>query len=331
MTNGLIKVTGFDLQRTGLVPTQDVTPEQCLAAARALHFVDGCVDWAAGDLLLLTEKVYGGTYDQVMEALGFAYQRCNAAKWTAKRFEFIRRRTNLPFSMHYTVASLPRRQQDQLLDRAEENKWTRGKLRAEVRRLKKEREAALAGPIPAGQYRVLYADPPWEYADELVDGYGAAEHHYLTMSADELCALPVSGSAAADAVLFLWATVPVLPDALRVVGAWGFEYKTLFIWDKVRHNYGHYNSVRAELLLVCTRGSCLPDSKELHDSVVCIERSENHSEKPEEFRRLIDGLYTWGPRLELFATKQSKGWETWGSQAAPKTTPRITGPDSRSP
>jgi N6-adenosine-specific RNA methylase IME4 len=134
------------------------------------------------------------------------------------------------------------------------------------------------------------------------------------MSVDELCALSVAERAADDAVLFLWATAPLLPESLRVAASWSFEYKALFVWDKVRHNFGHYNSVRAELLLLCTRGSCLPDSKELHDNVVSIERTDEHSEKPEEFRRLIDGLYTWGPRLELFARSRRDGWVPWGNE-----------------
>src|SRR4030095_7531257 len=98
--------------------------------------------------------------------------------------------------------------------------------------------------------------------------------------------------------------------------AWGFEYKTAFIWDKVKHNYGHYNSVRHELLLIATKGSCVPDSNELYDSVVVIEREE-HSSKPEYFRSIIDEMYRpkGKDRIELFArSKLPKGWIGWGLQ-----------------
>jgi DNA (cytosine-5)-methyltransferase 1 len=77
---------------------------------------------------------------------------------------------------------------------------------------------------------------------------------------------------------------------------------------------GHYNSVRHELLLVCTKGSCTPDVSKLFDSVVSIERSETHSEKPEFFREIIDTLYPYGKRIELFARKSADGWERWGNQ-----------------
>ena len=107
----------------------------------------------------------------------------------------------------------------------------------------------------------------------------------------------------------------MLTLAFELVDSWGFKYKTLFVWDKVKHNYGHYNSVRNELLLICTRGSCTPDNVKLFDSVQQIERSKVHSQKPEEFRKIIETLYTWGNKIELFARKRTSGWDVWGNQS----------------
>lgn len=168
-------------------------------------------------------------------------------------------------------------------------------------------------PAMIGKYRVIYADPPWKYNDKLVDGYGPAEFHYPTMSIEELCLLPVKELAEDNAVLFLWVTSPLLEDAFRVIRAWGFEYKTSFVWDKVKHNMGHYNSVRHEFLLVCVRGSCTPDNMRLYDSVQSIERTE-HSTKPEEFRNIIDDIYQRGSKIELFARRTVEGWEAWGNE-----------------
>jgi len=165
------------------------------------------------------------------------------------------------------------------------------------------------------KYRVIYADPPWSYGNKLTEGYGAAENHYPTMSIDELCALPVADMTNGNAVLFLWTTSPLLKESFKVIDAWGFKYKTSFVWDKVRHNMGHYNSVRHEFLLVCTKGSCTPDVSKLFDSVVVCERSDKHSEKPEVFREMIDTLYTRGNKIELFARKSVPGWDVWGNQA----------------
>ena len=190
---------------------------------------------------------------------------------------------------------------------------TKTQMLRDVKRDAVKREVA---EFPSDKYRVIYADPPWAYSDKCEDGAvqaGGSERHYPAMTLVELCALPIRELADDNAVLFLWATSPMLPEAMTVATAWGFAYKASFIWDKIKHNMGHYNSVRHELLLICTRGSCLPDSKELIDSVQSIERTE-HSVKPEAFRVIIDQLYPAGKRIELFARRKVANWEAWGNE-----------------
>ena len=167
--------------------------------------------------------------------------------------------------------------------------------------------------LPTDKYRVIYADPPWNYGNSGLDDYGHAERHYPTMSIEELGRLQVPEIAAENSVLFIWTTSPLLEDCFRVIRMWGFNYKTSFIWNKVKHNFGYYNSVRHEFLLICTKGSCLPDNSKLFNSVQSIERKA-HSEKPDEFREIIDTLYTKGKKIELFSRKKVKGWDVWGNQ-----------------
>lgn len=193
-------------------------------------------------------------------------------------------------------------------------------LKQERKEQKAKQKAAARINAPEGTYRVIYADPPWSYGDKRGDGtnneYTGAEHHYPSMSIDELCELPVRAIAQDDAVLFMWVTSPLLYEAAPLIEAWGFQYKACFVWDKVGHNVGHYNSVRHEFLLICTRGSCTPDVKKLHDSVVSIEKTRKHSEKPEEFRALIDAMYPEGERIELFRRGDApEGWNIWGNEA----------------
>lgn len=168
-------------------------------------------------------------------------------------------------------------------------------------------------PKLEGKYRVIYADPPWKYGNTMPEYFKEQADHYPLMTIDEICALPVKELAEDNAVLFLWATSPILEDVFKVINAWGFKYKASFVWDKVKHNMGHYNSVRHEFLLIATRGSCLPDVPKLFDSVVSVERTA-HSEKPEIFREIIDTLYPYGRRIELFARKRIKGWDVYGNQ-----------------
>jgi len=182
------------------------------------------------------------------------------------------------------------------------------------------RQKADPPPFPDDKYRVWYADPPWEYGNSGVigetDNYGHVERHYPSMSIAELCEIgpEIKARCLPDAVLFLWVTSPLLEECFPVIQAWGFKYKTSFVWDKVRHNYGHYNSVRHEFLLVCTRGSCTPDVQKLFDSVQSIERTDKHSEKPGEFRQIIQTLYPHGQRIELFARVTVDGWDSWGNE-----------------
>jgi N6-adenosine-specific RNA methylase IME4 len=190
---------------------------------------------------------------------------------------------------------------------------------AAQRRAKREAIAAaarLAADLPTARFRVVYADPPWSYHDKADAGAvqsGGAEQHYPSMSIAELCALPVASICESNAVLFLWTTSPLLAESFEVIKAWGFTYKSSFVWDKHAHNMGHYNSVRHEFLLVCVRGSCPPDVPKLFDSVQKTGRTE-HSEKPGVFRIIIDTLYPHGKRVELFARETVKGWTSWGNE-----------------
>lgn len=203
-----------------------------------------------------------------------------------------------------------------------------GDVRSAVRTAKKEDyneriETAKPSPLQ-GTYRIIYADPPWKYVGlNQADEYGHAERHYDCLDDNQLKAYkPGEGArlvrdmADKNSVLFMWVTSPLLARCFPIIEAWGFEYKSSFVWDKVKHNMGHYNSVRHEFLLICTRGSCKPDVPKLIDSVQSIERSNKHSQKPEEFYTIIDGLYDHGRKLELFSRQKRAGWDFDGNELA---------------
>lgn len=200
------------------------------------------------------------------------------------------------------------------------------KLAAEInrKRLEERRERHLeegrtSVPAPsfdAPTFRVVYADPPWRYGQSgLVSAdWGMAEDHYPTMPLADLKAVPVSRMALPDSVLFLWATSPMLADALDLMAAWGFTYKSSVVWDKGRSFLGSYVHISHELLLIGTRGSCVADVKHTAGSVFRVP-SGKHSAKPDEFRALIDSLYTYGNRIELFRRGEApEGWHVWGNE-----------------
>lgn len=161
-----------------------------------------------------------------------------------------------------------------------------------------------------GPFDIIYADPPWQYSNDGMSG--AAANHYPTMPTDEICDLDVEGIASDDAVLFLWTTNPHLPDAMRVMEAWGFEYKTNLVWVKDKGTgIAFYLNGYHELLLIGTKGSMLPQKKP--KSVLDTKRGE-HSRKPDEIYDLIDEMYPGLSRVELFCRRPRGGWAVWGNE-----------------
>ena len=173
------------------------------------------------------------------------------------------------------------------------------------------------------KYQVIYADPPWDYQQCRLSG--SAKKHYPTMRIEKLCALPVAEIADRDCALFLWATFPQLPEALRLIKAWGFVYKTVaFVWLKQNrkaltwfYGLGFWTRSNAEICLLATKGHPKRQSAGIHQLV--ISPVERHSKKPDEVREKIVELMGDVPRIELFARQQTPGWDVWGNEVENST------------
>lgn len=168
------------------------------------------------------------------------------------------------------------------------------------------------------RYQIIYADPPWQYADKGCNGN--AEGHYSTMSLSEIKALPIATLAADDAVLLMWATWPLLPEAIAVIAAWGFRYKSIgFLWvKKNKSDCGHFFGLgrwtrgNSEVCLLATRGK--PKRVNAAVSQLCFEPLTQHSAKPDEIRHRIVELLGDVPRIELFARQRVSGWAAFGNE-----------------
>lgn len=175
--------------------------------------------------------------------------------------------------------------------------------------------APLAAGRSAERYPVIYADPPWRY-EHVETESRAIENQYPTMDLGAICALQVEKLSTPDAVLFLWATSPKLAEALQVVTAWGFTYRTSMVWVKDKIGMGYYARQRHELLLIATRGTPpIPAPANRPDSVIEATRGK-HSTKPDEFAAAIEAMYPGLPRLEMFCRSPRAGWDVWGNEAA---------------
>ena len=148
-----------------------------------------------------------------------------------------------------------------------------------------------------GKYFVIYADPPWRFANTGVRG--AAEDEYPTMSLEELLDLEVAPLAQDDSVLFLWSTNTHVREAMEVMSAWGFEYRTNFAWLKPKvTRFRFYHKAKHELLLLGTRGTGLmPPGEVLVESVIEA-ANDVHSKKPEIVYEIIESYYPNAPKME---------------------------------
>lgn len=164
-------------------------------------------------------------------------------------------------------------------------------------------------PVGAEPFRTVLADPAWTYNQATARGGVASE--YATMSTRQIAELPVEAVASRNSVLLLWSANPMLKDALRVMDAWGFEYKTKITWCKNTFGTGFWVRSKTEDLLIGTRGK--PPLPEVAPPSVLHAVNRGHSQKPPEIYPVAERLGA-GPRLELFARERRHGWASWGNQ-----------------
>jgi N6-adenosine-specific RNA methylase IME4 len=190
--------------------------------------------------------------------------------------------------------------------------------RADRERAMAERTEAAAAELADSErrYAVILADPPWRFEPWSPTGMDrAADNHYPTVTVDKLKAMTVPK--APTSILFLWATAPMLLEALAVMAAWGFAYKTHLVWAKDKVGTGYWARSRHELLLIGTRGDVPAPAMGLQpESVIEAPRGE-HSVKPDEFRVIIEAMFPNCPRLEMFARTPREGWDSWGNEIDP--------------
>lgn len=189
------------------------------------------------------------------------------------------------------------------------------------------------------KYDVIYADPPWKYDDSGCQG--AAAKQYRTTNIDELCKLPIGQIANKNAVLFMWATYPKLEEALKLIKAWGFTYKSIaFQWVKLNRKMdidtmtremfvsksiddamkrccffglGRWTRGNTEPCLIAVKGKVKRVSASVGQLV--FSPLTTHSAKPPIVRQKIESLIGGGQRIELFARNAYPGWDCWGDEA----------------
>ena len=172
--------------------------------------------------------------------------------------------------------------------------------------------------FPDKKYQIIYADPPW-----LERGGGkikrGADRHYALMKTKDIILLPINSLAADNAHLYLWTTNNFLPDALKVMTSWDFEYKTTITWVKDRFGLGQYFRGQTEHCLFGVRGMLpykIVEDKRQQGATVIFSPRTKHSKKPYAMRELIERVSDRDGfnKIELFARNKIDGWDSWGNE-----------------
>ena len=314
----IIKFQKAQFEKNKLIIHDTISIDEWKELGQSLKQVEGSVqfwigDWARyGDKRGFTGKYTDPkVYDELEELTGLKRDTLITYKSVSSSVDSLLRNKDLSFNHHKEVAKLPPEKQETYLKRASEEKLSVRNLREEVRKDKVTFQENVK--LPNDKYDLVYADPPWQYGNSLPNYVTTPADYYPLMSIDEICAMPIKNMVNDNAVLFLWVTSPILEEAFQVVKAWGFKYKTSFIWDKIKHNMGHYSSVRHEILLLCIRGSYPLHNVKLYDSVLSLERTA-HSKKPEYYYEMIEDIYCNAKKIELFSRMKRNNWDNYGNQ-----------------
>jgi N6-adenosine-specific RNA methylase IME4 len=314
---GVFVVGHFQLTPTGLVVTGKPSFDEWQQCGDALVRMETASQWWLGDWLNAGAKRYHDKYDDAVAALPYERDTLKHYAYVARHVASCLRKHDVPYKVHEEVASLPPEQQRAILQRADEEGLTVRAVRELVRQQNHADKVAQIerGELPQGEYDLLSADPPWAYGNSGFDQSSAA--HYPTLSVDAICGLPGTDATfpkpAHPSVLFLWATAPLLPDALTVMDAWGFTYKTCLVWIKDKGpSIGWWLDTRHELLLVGVRGAVTPLA--LPDSVIANVHPHEHSRKPDEAYALMEQMFPGVRKVECFARQPRAGWDVWGNE-----------------
>ncbi len=168
-------------------------------------------------------------------------------------------------------------------------------------------------------YDILYCDPPWDYDGRTqhngMSDTGSALIHYNTMSLNDMKRLKVSEICKKDCLIFMWSSSPHLPQAIDLMKAWGFEYKTVaFVWDKQRVNPGYYTMSQCEICLVGKKGKIPSPRGPRNIKQFLSEARGRHSAKPAEVRNRITSMFPTQKKIELFSREKVDGWDCWGNE-----------------
>ncbi len=351
--NALTKVhiqlpVGVVLRPTELILPDDIGWENFCELLAFLAQIRESNSWWIGDALFKGEMRgdWGEMYSQALTVFpDYDISTIQNFVWVSSMIPSSRRREECSWGHHREVAPLKSDEQEYWLKvtalaenwrnySTEEittmswgdivnNRPDSGKIlsRSELRRLIRQSQRKPPPDLPEDKFNIILVDPPWhyEYSPRFVS---RPEEHYDTLELEEIIALtdskgePITEKFADNSVLFLWATAPKMPDAFKLMEAWGFEYKTHGAWNKVILGMGYWLRGQHEPFLIGVRGEFSPPKEENRQESVIVEKRQGHSVKPDAIYTLIERSFPeeGHKRLDIFARQEREGWTCWGNE-----------------
>jgi len=330
----------------GLKVQGDLTFEQWQQTGQTLRDMRDNSFWWLGDWWLHGERVYGdmasqAAKEEVEVETGYKYQTVVTAAWVATQYAYEERVEGVSWTHHRVAAAIEDKGvRQELLHEALKEKWTVAQMEEHARPYKKKEppRKRTAGLFDGDRFNFILADPPWKYEDNTTTPNRRIENQYPTMELHAICNLrddngkPLTDLIHDNATLALWTTAPKVAEAMKVIEAWGFDYRTQMVWDKGKIGPGHYVRGKHEILLFAVKGKPgTPKPADRPPSCGTIEEYERwmygakkaaalakkrkklrHSEKPDVFYAILERMYPKATRLELFARGLREGWGAWG-------------------
>ena len=272
--------------------------------------INSAIQWWIGDMWNAAADT--GEAERMSIENGFRPGAAQRYGDTAKKFALHRRRGSLSYFYHQFISGMTEEEQEKWLDYAEKTRCTLTEFKKKINRGRPKLD------LPEGTFEIVYSDPPWEYQNTGFDE--SANNQYPTMSVEELTNLKVNRIINKNTVLFLWATNPLLEDAIEVMHSWGFEYMSNIAWIKDRgRGKGWWLRSKHELLLIGTLENSPQPAVRLNS---CFEaaRPPRHSQKPDIVYEMIEKMYPKQTKMEMFARQTRKGWSSWGNEVTNQST-----------
>lgn len=317
----LVNFRKAKFQKNKLILDETLSIDEWKELGSQLKRVEGSVQFWIGDWARFGDKKgFSGkytdskVYDELEEITGLSRGTIKNIKSVAESTSSFRH-DDLSFTHHQEVAKLSPEKQKEFLNKASDEKLSVRQLSYEIKKnIINERNAEIESQrntdtnIIKGLYDVISVDPPWQYGREYDPQSSRVASPYPEMSIEDIANIVLP--AKENSVLFLWTTHKFLPDSFNILNQWGYEYKSIIVWNKIKMGMGSWFRMQCEFCLFAIKGK--PAWSNVTERDIIEESRREHSRKPDAFFDMVAKI-CYGKKLEYFSREKRDGWDVFGN------------------